>query len=165
MHHSLQNPTCQKEIPKAPELSQASRASLMSCYCNKNYSFCPHATRESFLQNCSPHQLQIKLFFMVMAQFYPCQIFKRDIILLTFHAKKCYLNSINQIYSCSWPVSYEWKWLRIKSNPMILSDFLKQYLSLGKLSVYCIYVYYPWYVLYVLSTQCAKLERVNLHVK
>ena len=34
-----------------------------------------------------------------MAQFYPCLIFKRDIILLTClsHEKKCYLNSINQL--------------------------------------------------------------------
>ena len=31
MHHSLQNPTCQKEIPKAPELSQARQVGLVWC--------------------------------------------------------------------------------------------------------------------------------------
>ena len=108
MHHSLQNPTCQKEIPKAPELSQAktSRASLMSCYCNKNCSFCPTQLENHFCKTA--HLISFKLSFSL--SLWPNSILAgySSVISFCWLIKKCYLNSINHICSCSRAASYVW---------------------------------------------------------
>ena len=108
MHHSLQNPTCQKEIPKAPELSQARQVGLVWCPAIA-IKIAPSAPTQLENHFCkTAHLISFKLSFSLLL--WPNSILAgySSVISFCWLIKKCYLNSINQICSCSWPVSYVW---------------------------------------------------------